>query len=108
MYDAGVPLLDIADCAANLPVDSAVYRTLNPDWEWGLREQLLALLVDEERQSQALAMRLAGVKGVRDPKPIPRPGVTPEKDDTVLGGGASVLPIDEMAAWLGQGFEQLN
>ncbi len=50
----------------------AVYRILNPEWEWSLTNQLLAFLIDFH-QLQSWAQ--GGKKG-RKPKPIPRPGVT--------------------------------
>lgn len=69
---------------------------MNPDNVWGLPEQLLALVAD--LLAVANWQRGQGKKADA-PKPIPRPGVTPE--GTKFGSGA--LPYDEMAEWLGWG-----
>jgi len=85
---------------------SALWRSLNPDWQWGTAEMLQALLVDEIRYLQYVTLAVAGDKTAKPPKPIPRPGV---KDDMVRHGDkAASLPIDEMADWLGGPFAALN
>lgn len=86
---------------------SALWRSLNPDWQWGTQEMLLALLVDELRlfahQHAVGSPNLRAPQ--RRPKPIPRPGITPD-EQTI--GGKDPLPIDEMAEWLGGPFAALN
>lgn len=80
----------------HLPRTSAFYRVTHPDdHEWTLDALLLAEVAD--------ALKVANWQrgeGKRHefPKPIPRPGVEP--DTTTYGKGA--IPIDEMAAWLGE------
>jgi len=94
--------LALADYADALPQDAALWRSINPDHLWDLHAMLLAALVDEVRALRWEESRLAGVKGIRPPDPIVRPGVEPPKDVTTFGGPTSALPLDEMAIWLGQ------
>lgn len=81
----------------NLPATSALSRVQDPEGAgkgWGLTELLLAEATDALRVANW--QRGGGTR--RDyPKPIPRPGIEPES--TTYGKGA--LPVDEMAAWLG-------
>lgn len=78
----------------HLPRTSAFFRVQRPEEaEWDLHALLLAEVADALRVANW--QRGGGAK--RDyPKPIPRPGVTP--DSTTYGKGA--LPINEMEAWL--------
>ncbi len=68
---------------------------------WGLSEHLMALLIDEIRALRWEFERVNFKGKTRPPNPLPRPGVSKPEEKTTYGGGASVLPIDEMAAWLG-------
>lgn len=68
---------DLLDLVSYADPTMAIYRVLNPEWEWDLTNQLLAFLIDHH-QLQAWAE--GGRKGPK-PKPIPRPGVA-EKDET--------------------------
>ena len=70
--EARLTLGDLLDLASFADPSMAIYRVLNPDWEWDLTNQLLAYLIDHE---QMVAWVEGGKKGPR-PKPIPRPGVT--------------------------------
>lgn len=98
LRDLGTKRLTWADLYTVLsqqPRTSAVYRARNPEHEWGLSEQLLALVGDALHVANW--QRSRGKK--RDyPKPIPRPGVEP---DAKTYGGKKPLPIDDMAEWLG-------
>lgn len=98
----GVPLLEVADCARWLPTESAVWRAVNPpdpDDAWTLEAQLLAGIHDRLAELIYVQQRKAGGKPPR-PKPIPRPGVRPDRDITKFGGEGA-LPLPEMAEWLG-------
>ncbi|MGP5098400.1 hypothetical protein ACTXJ1_10310 [Brachybacterium alimentarium] len=75
--ESGLLIADLLDLVAYADPSSAIYRALNPDWEWDLGNQLMAYLIDFQ-QMQAWAE--GGKKGPR-PKPIPRPGVS-EKNET--------------------------
>lgn len=104
---AGVPLPDVAAMAAHLPPDCAVRRALNPptaDELWTLEAQLLALVFDQLAVISYVQQRQAGGKPSK-PKPLPRPGVAPDRDRTTVGGDGA-LPRDEMAAWLGEQWQQ--
>ena len=67
---------DLLDLASYADPSMAIYRVLNPDWEWDLTNQLLAYLIDHE---QMVAWLEGGKKGPR-PKPIPRPGVSDKRE----------------------------
>jgi hypothetical protein len=101
-------LLDLSDLVANLPPKCALMRAVHPDeWEWDLEAQLSALIVDSIRHHEWQSARLTpGVKGLSQnpPPPIPRPGVEPAEKKY----GRDVLPMDEMAEWLGGPFAALN
>lgn len=104
---AGVPLRDVAAMAAHLPPDCAVRRALNPpspDDVWTLDAQLLALVADQLAVISYVQQRQAGGKPSK-PKPLPRPGVAPDRDRTTVGG-VGALPIDQMADWLGDQWRQ--
>lgn len=84
------------------PRHSALLRSMEPDTAaWGLSEQLLAAIADAEHT--ALWQRGSGKKSER-PKPIPRPGV--ESGEKKIHKG-DVMPVNEMAAWLGDDFAAL-
>jgi len=106
--DNGVSWRDLLILVEQGQKDSAsgLWRSLNPDWQWGTAEMLQALIVDELRYLQYITLAAHGDNTAKPPKPIQRPGVT---DDTVKHGDkASSLPIDEMAEWLGGEFAALN
>jgi hypothetical protein len=97
------------DLVFHLPAGSALQRVVDPDWMWDQDAHLQATLVDELRFLRfELRRMMGGSKERRAPDPIERPGVTPPKDKSVYGGKSSSLPMDEMAGWLGGGFELLN
>lgn len=73
---AGLTLGDLLDLVRYADTSMAIYRVLNPDWEWDLTNQLLAYLIDHE---QMMAWVEGGKKGPR-PKPIPRPGVSDKRE----------------------------
>lgn len=79
------------------PSKSAVWLEKNPDdAPWGLREMLLAEIVD--MQHLALWSKTKdGEKNRNRPKPIERPGARPERF------GKKPLPLDDMKTWLGWG-----
>lgn len=85
-------VLEAADWAAHLPPDSAVGREING--VWGLQEHLLALAVDTLRLSVWMRSR-DGQQNRNRPKPLPRPGVVPEKQ-RVAQKDLLVLPVDEV------------
>lgn len=59
----------------HLPRDSATVRAVGgPEAEWGLQEQLLAIVGDAVRAGN---WQRSGDKKIQRPDPIPRPGVGP-------------------------------
>lgn len=86
---------DVYTLLSQAPRSSALFRALYPEeHEWNLTSLLLAEVVDAVRVAN---WQRGSGKRADYPKPIPRPGVTPES--TTYGKGA--VPIDEMAEWLG-------
>lgn len=66
---------------------------------WGLTEQLLAQIVDNQN-IQIWFKTKDGEKGRNRPKPLPRPGVDPDPDVKRIGGKTKKKAAD-MAALLG-------
>ena len=73
---SGIDISDLLDLVAYADPSMAIYRVLNPDWEWDLGNQLMAYLIDFQ-QMQAWAE--GGKKGPK-PRPIPRPGVSEKSE----------------------------
>lgn len=75
--------------------ESTLHRRLNPDWQWGLPEQLAAAAVDA-LHLLFWAKTKDGQKGRNRPRQIPRPGVKgPERI------GDNPVSTDEMDEFLG-------
>lgn len=97
-------IFEAADMAANLPRDgsSAVFRAANPDWQWTLDAQLLALNADYLAWIRWKDTK-DGSKNRKPPKPIQRPGVAKEvaegKDRFAEVEG---LPKAEFLEWMNQ------
>lgn len=89
MWESGITVMEIADCAANLPVDSAVVRAVNPDYAWTVEAMLIAAAVDEMRDFHFHTLKHWGVKNLKRPDPIQRPGVKKNDDVEVDQVGAS-------------------
>ena len=73
---SGLTLSDLLDLVTFADPTMAIYRVLNPDWEWDLTNQLLAFLIDHH---QMVAWAEGGKKGPK-PRPIPRPGVSEKSE----------------------------
>jgi len=92
-------LREVAAWAVHLPEDSATFRAVYPDrGPWGLSEQLLAEAVDTLHWLQ-WAKTVDGSKNRNHPRPIPRPGVEPEREKKTYG--TQPVPLDELRAFLG-------
>ena len=77
---------------------SAIHLARRPEEaRWGLDEQLLAGMLDA---LHVLAWRQTsnGQKGISPPERIPRPGVVPNQDTTVIG--SDPRPLEDVKAWL--------
>lgn len=103
LRDLGTPAFswrDLLTIIRHQPHGCALERAIDPEAAmWGLPEQLLALIADvASLHLWADHNRRKGQK----PKPIERPGVAGETETTVLGGGASAVPVDEFDDWLEQ------
>ena len=92
--DSGITIGDLLDFVEFADASMAVYRIVNPDWEWTLTNQMLAAQIDFMREK---AWAEGGKKG-RRPKPIPRPGVSEKTEKQYRSAQAST--IEEMDAWL--------
>lgn len=87
-------LRDLLTVIEHLPRESALVRKLNPDaWMWSHTDFLLALLYDKQAEHNWMISR-DGAKGVRRPKPLPRPGIEDDSETKKYTGRA--IPIDEM------------
>jgi hypothetical protein len=88
---------DLRDVIKYQPASSALYREMHAeDAPWGLSEHLLAVLADAVIAGNWMQSR-DGQKNKNRPKPIPRPGVVPDKKK--FGGNAE--SIDTIRDWLG-------
>lgn len=86
---------DLWTVVTQAPADSALYRAMNPgEADWTLSTLLLAEVVDSLRIA---TWQRGGGKKKDYPKPVPRPGITP--DSTTYGKGA--VSMDQIADWLG-------
>ena len=73
--------------------ESALYRTVTPDWAWGLPELLSADIADS---LHLLVWLKAGGKKSHRPKQIPRPGVEqPER----VGDKTSIADMNQFLGW---------
>jgi hypothetical protein len=84
--------------SARLPRDSTFAMEADPDlFLWGMQEQLLATLVEQESVSQRLFIQANSREGadLPDPVRIPRPGVEAEQPK-------SSIPFNETPAFLEQ------
>lgn len=88
---------DLRDIIRYQPQTSALFREMHPDAApWGLSEHLLAVVADAVVAGNWMQSR-DGQKNRNRPKPIQRPGITP--DASRFGGKAE--SIDTIREWLG-------
>jgi hypothetical protein len=101
LRDVGVTFTwhDLWVFTRHLPYESALARSLfGADYEWRLKEQILAGISDSLRVL-VWQQTADGHKGKNQPKPMPRPGIEPDEDQTTYGKDA--VSIEEMNAFLG-------
>ena len=89
---------DLRDVVTHQSADSALHRAMHPDAApWGLPEHLLAVIADAVTAGNWMQSR-DGQKNRNRPKPIPRPGIVPDKKQ--FGGKAeSMTTIREWLGW---------
>lgn len=88
---------ELRDVVMHQPPDSALHRAMHPDEApWRLSEHLLAVIADAVIAGNWMQSK-DGQKNRNRPKPIPRPGVKPEKK--TFGGQAE--SVETIRAWLG-------
>lgn len=96
---------DLLVVVRQAPPGSAIARAIEPEQsEWGISEQLLALVADYLAWIQ-WSKTTDGEKGRNRPKPIPRPGVEPDTKTQRIG--ADPVPIAELEAFLGWASEKV-
>lgn len=90
--------LEAADLTAPMvrQPESWTYRALNPDWEWGLANQLMADQADSLRWL-VWAKTEDGQKNRHLPAPITRPGTADWQD---AGDRPKGMDVDELQALL--------
>lgn len=96
-------VFECADLAANLPKDgsSAVFRAINPDWQWTLDAQLAAIQADALHVLVWSKTKDAERKSPRHyPKPIPRPGAKEQPKAEDRFKEVEGLPKDDFMAWM--------
>lgn len=89
-----------------LPPDSATHRSMHPrsaeEEHWTTDRQLAAALVDAVREQTFVMLKLQGdpkkTKRLKPPDPIPRPGIAPQRDTTVIRFGGRNAPAGAQLA----------
>jgi len=89
-------LLDLID---NLSPSASLWRAIDPDVAWTPDLMLTALLVDEIRVLRWEFEKVNFRGKAPRPEPIPRPGVTPSMERSVIGAGEGFDTIAEFDAW---------
>lgn len=92
--EAGLTISDLLDFVEFAHEQMAIYRVMNPDYEWTITNQLLAFQIDFHQQK---AWVEGGKKGPK-PKPIPRPGVSEGTEKRYTTSKKSTR--EEVDAWL--------
>lgn len=89
---------DLLVIAKECPHGSPLYRAVNGEESaaWGLDQQLLASIFDTLRLLVWMQSE-DGAEGRNRPKPLPRPGVEPDEDKSVMGRAVALV---DMAEWL--------
>lgn len=97
---------DIRDFVAGLGADSHLVAELHPEvagWQGDEKvPMLLAAIADQLAAlsySYALVHTKQGAPKPKAPKPIPRPGVEPDRETRRWGTGTSAIPIADFDAW---------
>ena len=94
----GIPLSEVADMAAHLPVESATWRDVNPHWRRTIDTDLLRL-VEHSLRWLVWAKTVDGERGRNIPHLIPMPWDEPDQTESVWRGDA--LDWDDTADALG-------
>lgn len=89
----------LACYAVALPAEGSLHRAVNPEWQWGLTEQLLAGVYDSLSFLRWEAAKLAGAKPGKAPAQMERPGVKPSRDVETLGAGDGFESIEAFDDW---------
>lgn len=82
-----------------LPSGAALYRELDVPAAWDEKTHLLATLADNGAWDLYQRAKIAGAKGVKEPKPLHRPGMAPQEDTTTMKGES--MTIEQATEWLG-------
>jgi len=90
---------DLCVSVRHAPRESALARVVDPDQaEWSLTDYLLAIIADY--QAWLVWSKSADGKRNRNrPKPIPRPGISEDREVQVIG--SSPVPLDQLDAFIG-------
>ena len=100
-------LSDLLAIIQNSPRDSALFRKLHPiESVWSHTDHMLALVFDKLAEHNWMISK-DGAKGIRRPKPFPRPGVTDE-DSTTKHYTGKAIPMDQMAEKVDREYRHLR
>lgn len=88
---------DLRIIVSHLPRTSALFRSRNGDerTEWDVVAHLLAGIYDLQAAANYQRAVASGKRGVKKPRPIPRPGVK----DRVKRVGRGAIPLSKFADW---------
>ena len=97
MREWGIPLTEVCDMATQLPLDSAVRRSVDEHWQ---RTPEIDLLRDIEHDLRVLAWQQtsSGSKGTGYPEPMRLPW-DPPPEGTVKGDRMTTDEMDEFLGW---------
>jgi hypothetical protein len=97
MKEWGIPLTEVCDMAVNLPLDSAVRRSVDPHWQ---RTPEIDILRDVEHNLRVLAWQQtsSAKKGIGYPEPMRLPWDA-DPEGTVKGDRMTTDEMDEFLGW---------
>jgi hypothetical protein len=97
MREWGIPLTEVSDMASQMPLDSAVRRSVDPHWQ---RTPEIDILRDVEHMLRVLSWQqtTSATKGIGYPEPMRLPW-DPDPEGTVKGDRMTVDEADKFLGW---------
>ena len=97
MKEWGIPLTEVCDMAVQMPLDSAVRRSVDPHWQ---RTPEIDILRDVEHGLRVLAWQQtkSATRGKDYPEPMRLPW-DPEPEGTIKGDAMSTEDWDKHLGW---------
>lgn len=88
----------MAGYAVAMPAEGSLHRVINPDWRWGITEQILAGIYDQMSYLRWEAVKIAGGKPGKAPDQMERPGVSPSADTDTVGASEGFESMEDFDA----------